>query len=184
MENLKEWEYLDTIQNSTYLLMGLLIGCGFWGFCENRTKGGTLYVNPIWFLVMVIWGASGFFFLPNQFPIVQLFYYAVPDWDIPLTVWTSVDILNLGYWSFISLLLPLIFLVTLLCKRRSNINHRRSIFRDIAIGLSVGICANLIGDAFLQSIPIPPLGLCVLIFFGLGVPFFVIRQLNGNSPKK
>jgi hypothetical protein len=185
MENLKEWELFDTIQNSSHLFLGLLIGYSFWAFCENRAKGGISYINPIWFLVMLIWGASGFFFLPyNQFPIVQLFYYAVPDWDIPLAVWTSFDILNLGYWSFISLLVPLIFLVILLHKRRSNINHRRSIFQDVAIGLSVGISAHLIGDALWQSISISTISLCILIFFGLVIPFFVIHQLNENSPKK
>jgi ABC-type Fe3+ transport system permease subunit len=79
---------------------------------------------------------------------------------------------------------PLIFLVILLHKRRSNINHRRSIFQDVAIGLSVGISAHLIGDALWQSISISTISLCILIFFGLVIPFFVIHQLNENSPKK
>ncbi|MBO1349144.1 MAG: hypothetical protein EBE86_017925 [Hormoscilla sp. GUM202] len=50
---------------STDLLMhfvvGLAVAVEFWQLSERYAPNGVRRVNPIWFFVMLIWGASGLF---------------------------------------------------------------------------------------------------------------------------
>ena len=178
----------DTFKQVIYLFGGIAVGYGFWELCEQYAKKGLRFINPLWFLIMVIWGASGFFFLrPLSFllnflpksldsffsSILQLFYKAVPDWDIPLYVWTK------GSWEFLhhrsllfsSVVLPISLLIISLVvlpiglliisvilpkfnKRISgSIYHLLNWLRDVALGLSIGISVHLCGDILLKWIP-------------------------------
>jgi hypothetical protein len=52
-------------------------------------KDGVEKINPLWFLIMLIWGASGLFvFRKLHIPILDndFFYMAVNDWIFPYTI--------------------------------------------------------------------------------------------------
>ncbi len=42
-------------------VVGLAVGAGYWWLLERYAKVGVKRINPIWYLVMLIWGASGLF---------------------------------------------------------------------------------------------------------------------------
>jgi hypothetical protein len=70
-----------------HFVVGLAVGAGYWWLLERYAKVGVKRINPIWYLVMLIWGASGLFlFRKLNIPVLSgdIFYMAVPDWDIPL----------------------------------------------------------------------------------------------------
>jgi len=110
--------YLNTIKDFCYLFLGLGISYGFWELCERYFARRLINVNPMLFLVMVIWGASGFFFfsflllvlnfLSNDFGFaysllystVELVCTAVPDLDILLDVWVEQLTPN-AEWTFL-----------------------------------------------------------------------------------
>ncbi len=144
-----------------HFLLGITLAWAFWELCERYAKRGLLQINPITFLLMVIWGSSGFFLL-RIFPqhrfssVVQFFSLAVPDWDIPLSVWTGWDFLTHRSLLFNSTLLPIAciglscLLISLSRKSSSTNLKSKFFFLHSAIGLSVGISAHLIGDVLLN----------------------------------
>jgi hypothetical protein len=44
-----------------HFVVGLAVGAGYWWLLERYAKVGVKRINPIWYLVMLIWGASGLF---------------------------------------------------------------------------------------------------------------------------
>jgi len=146
-------------------LLGLTVGWAFWGVCERYARRGLLlHVNPITFILMVIWGSSGFFLLrifpQNEFSsLLQFLYLPVPDWDIPLSVWTGWDFLIHRSLLFSSNILPiacigLSWLLLNFSRQRSSSTGLRvkSLLLNMAIGLSVGVSAHLLGDVLLNLI--------------------------------
>ncbi|WP_373526197.1 hypothetical protein [Nostoc sp.] len=198
MEFLEELGILDTIKNASYLFLGLISGYCFWELCEHYTGIGISRINPIVFILALCWGASGFFFLPPlSFTANQLIYYALPDWDIPLSLWIKLGFLQHRSWLFSSVILPLALLIISRLSERyfarkqwflSFIFH---FIRDISIGLSVGSSAHLFGDFSLQWIPVGDtsinifgwqkpvyfyIWLVVNLLLGLGIPFLAIAS--------
>ena len=201
-------EFLDTVKSASYLFFGMLIGYYFWEFCEYRIRKDISIssINPIWYLIMVVWGASGFFFLPyTQHSVFHLLYYPVPDWNIQFFLWTKWEFLQHCSWLFSSVILPLTLLgISLLMHRISQrhsslicrlFNYLFNCLRDISIGLSIGVSTHLIGDFVLQWTPsidtnINIFGwlqlhsliwLCLNLFLGFIIPFIVISKLSLNS---
>jgi hypothetical protein len=183
--------YLST-DKLMHFVVGLAVGVGFWQILEHYAKVGVRRINPIWFLIMLIWGASGlFFFRKLHIPILSndFFYMAVPDWDIPLYNWTRLRFLIHRSWLFHSALLPISLLFISLwgmnrAQSLSN-NPKWNWLRDAAIGLSVGISAHLIWDALLSETKAGFLingwnhstsltWLAFNLIMGFGVPFLVI----------
>ena len=150
-----------------YLLLGIALYNCFEQQCERYAKGRIETVNPILSFSMVIWGASGFFFLrffslllPDYFnQLLQIVYTAIPDWDILFHTWTTWDWLNHPSWLFSSVMLPSIFLAIslLLPKFKKGLSNKTRRFLqdllDFAIGLYFGISAHLIADTILFWIP-------------------------------
>lgn len=203
LQNPQACGILDTVKNTSYFFLGILVGDSFCDFCERYAGVGISRINPILFPVIVVWGASGFFFVPDSFlPDVEyahLSYYAVPDWDIPLAVWTQLEFLQHRSWLFSSVLIPLTFLaIAQLAKNNCQRHPNRitkffiSSLKDISLGLLVGISAHLMGDLLLQWIPSgdtsikifgwPPLTsiiwLILNLLLGLVIPFLVIRKAS------
>ncbi len=183
--------YLST-DKLIHFVVGLVVGVAFWQLLEHYAKTGVRRINPIWFLIMLIWGASGlFFFRKLHIPVLSndFFYMAVPDLDIPLYNWTRLRLLIHRSWLFHSALLPigLLFISLWGMKRAQSIsnNPKWSWLRDAAIGLSVGISAHLIWDALLSETkagflingwnhPTSLIWLALNLIMGFGVPFLVI----------
>ena len=89
---------------------GLGVGITFWWLLERHLRIAARRINPIIFLIMLMWGASGlFFFRKLGIPILShtAFYMAVPDWDLPLYQATRLRFLIHRSWLFHSTLLPL-----------------------------------------------------------------------------
>lgn len=183
-----------------HLIVGIVVGIGFWQILERYAPVGVRRINPIWFLVMLIWGASGLFiFRKLHVPILSgdFFYLAVPDWDIPLYNWTRWRFLIHRSWMFHSVLLPMGLLLTSFWgvdrhRKAITVSPAWSWLRDGAIGLSVGMSAHLIWDALLsmtkqgftiggwnQPTSLAWLGLNLII--GLGVPFAIIWAMDSGS---
>jgi hypothetical protein len=149
--------YLST-DKLMHFVVGVAVGVSFWQLLERYAKVGVRRINPFWFLIMLIWGASGlFFFRKLHLPVLSndFFYMAVPDWDIPLYNWTRLRFLIHRSWLFHSALLPIGLLLISLwgMNRRQSASHRPAWkwLRDSAMGLSVGISAHLIWDALLSE---------------------------------
>jgi hypothetical protein len=211
--------YLDTVKDFFYLLLGILVSKYFWDYAERYSKQGLRLVNPLLFFIMVIWGASGFFFLspilnflPNLFePILQLFYNAIPDWDIPLYIWAKSwlpgiewELLKHRSWLFSSNIIPILLMVistltprlypSVLAKMRRHLNN----LFNIAIGLSVGFFAHLCGDMILSFIPRGDIGVTIYswnqlisliwfalnMFLGISIPFFLIGLTSVRHKKQ
>ncbi len=187
--------YLST-DKLMHFVVGLAVGVGFWQLLEHYAKVGVRRINPIWFLIMLIWGASGlFFFRKLHIPILSndFFYMAVPDWDISLYNWTRLRFLIHRSWLFHSTLLP----IGLLFLSLWGMNYYQSIknstvwnwLRDSAVGLSVGISAHLIWDALLSETKAGFMingwnhstsltWLAINLLLGFSVPFAVIWAMD------
>jgi hypothetical protein len=168
--------------------------------CEHYAGIGISRINPIVFILALCWGASGFFFLPPiSFAANQLIYYALPDWDIPLSLWIKLGFLQHRSWLFSSVILPLTLLIIsglserYFARRQWLLSFIFNIIRDISIGLSVGSSAHLFGDFSLQWIPVGDtninifdwqnpvylyLWLVVNLLLGLGIPFLTIASIQ------
>jgi hypothetical protein len=176
---------------------GLAVGVGFWWLLEHHARSAARSINPIAFLIMLIWGASGlFFFRKLGLPLLShtFFYMAIPDWDIPLYKATGLRWLIHRSWLFHSVLIPLCLLGLWLGWGRSPIQApwQRSLvnlLRDSAIGLSVGMSAHLLWDALLSSTRrgfqihgfsggASYLWLLVNLMVGIGVPLFIAGAMR------
>jgi hypothetical protein len=139
--------------------VGIVTGIAFWWVLERYARNSAQTINPICFLSMLVWGASGlFFFRKLGIPILRgtFFYMAFPDWDIPLYQWTGFKFLIHRSWLFHSVLIPTAALGgwVWLMQRSRLAQWQKTLanwVRDGAIGLSVGISAHLIWDALLSS---------------------------------
>jgi hypothetical protein len=187
--------YLST-DKLMHFVVGVAVGVGFWWLLERYAKVGIRRINPIWFFVFLIWGASGLFlFRKLHIPVLSndLFYMAIPDWDIPLYNWMRFRFLIHRSWLFHSALLPLGSLLISLwgMNRRHSLSnrHRWTWLRDAAIGLSVGISAHLIWDALLSETKAGFMirgwnhstslaWLALNLILGFGVPFLVIWAMD------
>jgi len=183
--------YLST-DKLMHFVVGIAVGVCFWQVLEHYAKDGIRRINPILFLVMLIWGSSGLFlFRKLHIPILEgdFFYMAVPDWDILLYNWTRLTFLIHRSWLFHSVLLPIsLMIVSFWGINHHSFNRNRQWFKwlwDGAIGLSVGMTAHLIWDALLSSTKggfyisgwsqSNSLAWLILnMIFGLGIPFGVI----------
>ncbi|MGK7905076.1 MAG: hypothetical protein AB4352_27455 [Hormoscilla sp.] len=177
-----------------HFVVGLAVAVGFWQLTERYAPAGVRRVNPIWFFVMLIWGASGLFiFRKLHVPVLSgdLFYMAVPDWDIPLYNWTRWRFLLHRSWMFHSVLLPVGLLFVSLWKMHPSRSPAWKWLRDGAFGLSVGMSAHLLWDALYsmtkrgffihgwnQSTSLAWLGLNLIL--GLGVPFIVMWGMDSR----
>ena len=183
--------YLST-DKLMHFVVGVAVGVGFWRLLEHYAKVGVRRINPIWFLVMLIWGASGlFFFRKLNFPVLSndFFYMAVPDWDIPLYNWTCLRFLIHRSWLFHSVLLPIgLLLVSLWAVNHNQFAVNTPLWkwlRDAAMGLAIGISAHLLWDALLSETkagfvingwnhPASLAWLALNLILGFGVPFVVV----------
>ncbi len=166
---------------------------------ERYAGLGARLINPIYFLLFLIWGASGlFFFRMLHIPVIDntYFYMAIPDWDIPLRRLTGLPLLTHRSWLFHSTLLPMGLLGLWIGIGRKTelgegIQRLINFLRDSALGLSVGIGAHLIWDAVLSSTrrgfyihglsrPASYFWLFANLLIGFGVPFLIARMLSGN----
>ena len=184
-------------------LLHFAIGLGvlFWAALERHHRSAARVINPLVFLIMVVWGASGLFlFRKLGIPLLShtAFYMAVPDWDLPLYKLTRLRFLIHRSWPFHSVLIPLLLLGLWLWLSRQPGWHRwqrigLSTLRDGAIGLSVGMSAHLIWDALLSSTRrgfyihgfssgTSLLWLLVNVALGLGVPWLIAGALSRAGP--
>lgn len=192
---------LDTVKNTSYLFLGMLAGYSFWAFCERYAGVGISRINPFLFIFTVVWGASGFFFVPDA-EYAHLSYYAVPipDWDIPLAVRMQPEFLQHRSWLFSSVLIPLTFLAIAQLVKNTRQRHSKRInkvfeifissLKDVSLALLVGISAHLMGDFLLQWIPsgdtsinifgwtplTSRIWLILNLLLGLVIPFLVIHK--------
>ncbi|MCL1469929.1 hypothetical protein [Argonema antarcticum] len=187
-----------------HFVVGLAVGAGYWWLLERYAKEGVKRINPIWFLVMLIWGASGlFFFRKLHIPVLsdQFFYMAVPDWDIPLYNWTRFRFLIHRSWLFHSTLFPLGLLILSWWSMKRDRSYSDSShqwwwwLRDAAIGLAVGMSAHLIWDALLSSTKHgftifgwsysdSLIWLVLNLILGLGIPFLIILSMGNSFTEK
>jgi hypothetical protein len=177
-----------------HFVVGLAVGSGFWWSLERHARPGVRLVNPLCFLLMLIWGASGlFFFRKLGLPILShtLFYMAIPDWDIPFYHATRLRFLIHRSWLFHSVLIPMTLLslwfwLSRILPRTTWKHQLNNLMRDCALGLSVGISAHLIWDALLsytrRGFYIRGFGwagsalwLGLNLVVGLGVPLLIVR---------
>ncbi|RZM82291.1 hypothetical protein [Leptolyngbya iicbica] len=184
-----------------HFAIGLAVGMVFWGLLERYTRSAARSFNPIAFLIMLIWGASGlFFFRKLGVPIFShtYFYMAFPDWDIPLYQATRLPFLVHRSWLFHSVLIPmgLLGLWLGLSQQSPITSFQRSLLnllRDGAIGLSVGISAHLLWDALLSSTrrgfyiagfgnSLSLLWLLVNLVIGIGIPLLIAKQFRSSEP--
>lgn len=135
-----------------HLVVGLAIGGSLWWAIERFFPASARRLNPLAFTLMLVWGASGlFFFRLLGIPVLsgQLFYMAVPDWDIPLLQWTGWSFLAHRSWLFHSVAIPAaIFGLAVALPNRFPLAGQ---LRDGALGLMVGMSAHLVWDAALSS---------------------------------
>lgn len=180
-----------------HFAIGLAVGVAFWWLLERYTRAAARAINPIVFLLMLVWGASGlFFFRKMGLPFFShtLFYMAFPDWDIPLYKATGLRFLIHRSWLFHSVLIPmgLLGIWFWLSQKTSNTRRQRvliNLLRDSAIGLSVGMSAHLIWDALLSSTrrgfyihgfgsSLSLLWLLGNLIVGIGVPLLIALQFR------
>jgi hypothetical protein len=179
--------------------VGLAVGIAFWWVLERYARNGASTINPICFLIMLIWGASGlFFFRKLGIPMLSgtFFYMAFPDWDIPLYQWTGFRLLIHRSWLFHSVLIPMAVLGgwAWFIQRPRLATWQKSLanlVRDGAIGLSVGISAHLIWDALLSSTrrgfyirgfngATSYLWLFVNLGIGIGIPLLIAWSMRSD----
>ncbi|NEQ44421.1 MAG: hypothetical protein F6K00_13030 [Leptolyngbya sp. SIOISBB] len=185
-----------------HFAIGLAVGITFWWLLERYLRNAARRINPILFLIMLVWGASGlFFFRKLGIPILShtAFYMAIPDWDIPLYQVTRLRFLIHRSWLFHSTLLPLALLGLWGWLRRSPPSHQwptllTNSLRDSALGLSIGMSAHLLWDALLSSTRrgfyIRGFGslnswlwLIMSLGLGIGIPWLVARTIHhANTP--
>lgn len=184
-----------------HFAVGLVIGVVFWGLLERYSRSAVRTINPIAFLSMLVWGASGLFlFRKLGIPFLShtYFYMAIPDWDIPLHRATGLSFLIHRSWLFHSVLIPMGLLgLSLWLSQQSPVTRMQrglvNLLRDCAIGLSVGMSAHLLWDALLSSTRrgfyIEGFGsLFSLIWLlgnlviGIGVPLLLARQFQHSEP--
>lgn len=179
-----------------HFIVGLMIGAAFWKLLEVTCPIGIRRINPIVFLVMLIWGASGlFFFRKLHIPLLSgdLFYMATPDWDIPLYNLTRLRFLLHRSWLFHSILIPAGLMALSWWQLSSDRPQRfwRGVM-EAAIGLSVGMSAHLLWDGILSStrrgflihgwsLPISLFWLIVNLLLGIALPFSMVWLLNISS---
>ena len=180
-----------------HFITGLAIGVGFWWWLERYAKQAARSINPLIFLIMLIWGASGlFFFRKLGIPLLSgtFFYMAVPDWDIPLYDATGLRFLIHRSWLFHSVLLPMGLLGGWFwCSQQRYVSPWQrtgvNLLRDGAIGLSVGMSAHLVWDALLSSLKrgfyirgfggsASYLWLFVNLAIGIGVPLLIAWSMR------
>ena len=176
---------------------GIAVGVIFWQLLERYSRTTARYINPIIFLIMLVWGASGlFFFRKLGLPVLShtFFYMAFPDWDIPLYKITGLRFLIHRSWLFHSVLIPMGLLGLWFWLSRHPLTTRTqrvltNLLRDSAIGLSVGVSSHLIWDALLSSTrrgfyihsfgSLPSwLWLISNLLIGLGVPLLIARHFQ------
>lgn len=183
-----------------HFAVGIATGVAFWWVLERHHRSAAATINPICFVVMVIWGASGlFFFRKLGVPLLSgtFVYMAFPDWDIPLYNATGLRFLIHRSWLFHSVLIPMGLLSgwfwfvqrpALEAWQKTAAN----LVRDGAIGLSVGISAHLIWDAMLSSTrrgfyirglngPASYGWLLLNLTIGLGVPLLIAWSLGRSG---
>ena len=184
-----------------HFAVGLAVGMAFWGLLERYTRSAARTLNPIAFLIMLVWGASGlFFFRKLGVPILShtYFYMAFPDWDIPLYQATRLPFLVHRSWLFHSVLIPmgLLGIWLWLSQQSPTTNFQRgmvNLLRDGAIGLSVGISAHLLWDALLSSTrrgfyiagfgsSLSLLWLLANLVIGIGIPLLIAKQFRSFEP--
>ena len=137
--------FLSIEYNLQAKLMHLLIGVAcaymFWHVLETRRSSNL--VNPFWFTLACVWGASGLFFLrwilnwlhidffsaPDRF-----LYAAVPDWDGLLFGWH-----HHRHILFHSEIFPVLLLI-------GAIHWMKRWLRDFAVGLIIGVASHLVWD--------------------------------------
>ncbi|MBD2156148.1 hypothetical protein [Leptolyngbya sp. FACHB-16] len=142
-----------------HFIVGVAVGIGFWYLLERYARPAARTINPIVFLIMLVWGASGlFFFRKLGIPLLshQMFYMAFPDWDIPIYNATRLRFLIHRSWLFHSVLIPMgLKGLWFWWRQKPGLNSLQrlgvDLLRDSAIGLSVGISAHLAWDALLSS---------------------------------
>ncbi len=193
--------FLDKLM---HFAVGLGVGISFWWLLERYSRSAAHLINPVVFLIMVVWGASGlFFFRKLAIPFLShtFFYMAFPDWDIPLYDSTGLRFLIHRSWLFHSVLIPLglLGLWFWLARQPPTTPLQRTLMnllRDSAIGLSVGISAHLIWDALLSSLRrdfyihgfgsgASYLWLLLNLSLGLGVPLVLAWSVHDpNAPKR
>lgn len=180
-----------------HFTVGIATGIGFWWVLERYARTGSKLINPLCFVIMVIWGASGlFFFRKLGIPLLShtYFYMAVPDWDIPLYQWTRLRFLIHRSWLFHSVLLPMGWLALWLWFSQNPALTRlmrslNNLMRDCAIGLSVGMCGHLLWDALLSftrrgfhingwNSSASFMWLLINLAVGLGVPLAIAKNLQ------
>jgi hypothetical protein len=180
-----------------HFAVGLATGLGFWWVLERNHRGAAAAINPICFLAMVVWGASGlFFFRKLGVPLLSgtFFYMAFPDWDIPLYKATGLRLLIHRSWLFHSVLIPMGLLGGWLwfVPRLALVPWQKTVanlVRDGAMGLSVGVSAHLIWDALLSSTrrgfyirgfsaPASYGWLLLNLVIGLGLPLLIAWSLD------
>ncbi|MEM9538224.1 MAG: hypothetical protein AAGA60_01795 [Cyanobacteria bacterium P01_E01_bin.42] len=182
-----------------HFVIGAVTGWSYWIFLDRYAKTGIRYLNPLIFLLGVIWGASGlFFFRQLQVPILegQFFYMAIPDWDLPLYKITKFSFLLHRSWLFHSVLLPVgLLTMSLIGMSQKQIFTISSWLRDAAIALCVGISAHLIWDALLSetkrgffirgwSHSDSLIWLAVNLAIGFGLPLICLKSLRETQPKE
>lgn len=181
--------------------VGLATGIAFWWVLERHARNGASTINPICFLIMLVWGASGlFFFRKLGIPILSstFFYMAFPDWDIPLYQATGLRLLIHRSWLFHSVLIPIAILVGWVgfMQRAHLLQWQKTLanlVRDGAMGLAVGISAHLLWDALLSSTrrgfyirgfssATSYLWLFVNLAIGIGIPLLIAWSMQPSSP--
>jgi hypothetical protein len=184
-----------------HFAVGLAVGMAFWWLLERYNRAAARTLNPITFLIMLVWGASGlFFFRKLGVPILShtYFYMAFPDWDIPLYQATRLPFLVHRSWLFHSVLIPmgLLGIWLWLSQQSLSTNLQRgmvNLLRDSAIGLSVGISAHLLWDALLSSTrrgfyiagfgsSLSLLWLLANLLIGIGIPLLIAREFHRFEP--
>jgi hypothetical protein len=179
--------------------VGLAVGSGYWYAIERYCPIAVRRLNPILFLVMLTWGASGlFFFRKLHLPWLSgdLFYMAIPDWDIPFYNSTKLRFLIHRSWLFHSVLIPLAIAAIsgwkLSLAKRQGFDRFPVLWKWLlegAIALSVGISAHLLWDGLLSStkrgfiihgwsLPASFAWLAVNLAVGIAVPLAIVWALN------
>ncbi len=180
-----------------HFAVGLAVGMAFWWLLERYSRSAARTINPITFLIMLVWGSSGlFFFRKLGLPVLShtFFYMAFPDWDIPLYKVTGLRWLIHRSWLFHSVLIPTWMLgIWLWLSQKSLITQLQkglvNLLRDCAIGLSVGISAHLLWDALLSSTrygfyihgfggSLSLIWLLVNLVIGISVPLLISKQFR------
>jgi len=158
-----------------YLMFGIGAIALFLSWARIHANQGLRRMEVWLFILMALWGASGFFFLrlftqfisfpknklfENLSNALEIFYVPIPDWDSYLFGWAQqcCGFLRPRSAIFSSILLPmaalLILVVLALFFLRFYIHKADylTFIRDGALGLSIGISANLCADLLIKLV--------------------------------